>query len=155
MFHFILFCECFRQFSSSEKQKHWNYLMKCTTAIPKDMLINGFTYRYYVEAEKKGYECSPQYRRLHVAKDVLNKTGNSWSCWNVLLSWTFVKYCDRKMNYKLKAYSSVWFHVLLICTLLYIECLKYNLSKQENICKCCIKLCYFCWKISHIFILFI
>lgn len=56
--------------------------MKYTVAVPKDMLIKGFMYKYYIEAEKKGYECLPelygnaQNRRLELATNVLSGRGN-------------------------------------------------------------------------------
>lgn len=74
---------CFSKFLSPEKEKHPNYLMKYTVVVPKQILINGVVYKYYIETEKIVQEYLPhdvyggtQYRNLKLETSFLSERGN-------------------------------------------------------------------------------
>ncbi len=56
--------------------------MKITVPVPKEVLLSGLRYKYYIDAEESHFEFLPsqygsfQNRRLQISKDLLNETGN-------------------------------------------------------------------------------
>lgn len=62
------------------KEKDILYLMAYTVPVPKEVLLRGLQYKYYIDADFSQYEVFPgqyypQNRELCFAKEVLNETG--------------------------------------------------------------------------------